>query len=163
MGAAVADPSRLVVNIHGDGSAGFHIQELDTFARFNLRILTVISNNYVWGMSVNGQDLIYGEKVKFRPSIQLSKHCKYEVVAQGFNCEGAKVTELGEVGTAVEKLVKSGGPGLLNMIVSVKPTTPATQSMVGWTDDKDVIVVPYYDNVPRPYYKDSKGANGTTK
>lgn len=26
--------------------------------------------------------------------------------------------------------------------------------MVGQTDDKDVIVVPYYDNVPRPYYRE---------
>ena len=50
LGAAVADPSRLVVNMHGDGSAGFHIQELDTYARFGLNILTIISNNYVWGM-----------------------------------------------------------------------------------------------------------------
>ena len=126
MGAALTDPTRLIVNCHGDGSAGFHIQELDTFARFNLNILTVIANNYVWGMSVNGQDLIYGEKVKFRPAIQLSKHCKYEVVAEGFNCEGKKVTKLDEVGPTVEKMVKSGRPGLLNMIVSVKPTTPAT-------------------------------------
>ena len=47
VGAAIADPSRLVVNMHGDGSAGFHIQELDTFARFGLNILTVIANNYV--------------------------------------------------------------------------------------------------------------------
>lgn len=126
MGAAIADPSRLIVNCHGDGSAGFHIQELDTFARFGMNIMTVIANNYVWGMSVNGQDLIYGEKVKFRPSIQLSKHCRYEVVAEGFNCEGKKVTKLDKVGPTVEKLVKLGKPSLLNMIVSVKPTTPAT-------------------------------------
>ena len=92
-------------------------------------------------MSVNGQDLVYGEKIKFRPSIQLSKHCAYETVAQGFNCVGAKATTLAEVGPAVKKLVESGRPGLLNMIVSVKPTTPATLSMVSMTDDKDVIVV----------------------
>ena len=35
--------------------------------------------------------------------------------------------------------------------------------MVGWTDDKDVIVVPYYDNVPRPYYKDASETNGAAK
>lgn len=33
------------------------------------------------------------------------------------------------------------------------------QGMVGQTDDKDVIVVPYYDNVPRPYYRE-KGEKG---
>lgn len=77
IGAAVADPNRLVVNIHGDGSAGFHIQELDTIARFNLNILTLVVNNYVWGMSINGQDLLYGEQTSVRPVVHLSKACAY--------------------------------------------------------------------------------------
>ena len=142
--------------MHGDGSAGFHIQELDTFARFGLNILTVIANNYVWGMSVNGQDLIYSGKSDARPAITLSKQCRYDVVAQGFNCDGAYVTEFDDIKPTVESLSKSGKPGLINMIVSVQPTTPATQSMVGMTDDENVIVVPYYDNVPRAFYKESK-------
>ena len=153
LGAAIADPSRLVVNMHGDGSAGFHIQELDTFARFGLNILTVISNNYVWGMSVNGQNLIYSGKSDARPAITLSKQCKYEIVAQGFNCAGEIVTEYDEIKPTVEKMSRSGKPGLINMIVSPQPTCPATLSMVGMTDDESVIVVPYYDNVPRPFYK----------
>lgn len=77
IGAAVADPSRLVVNLHGDGSAGFHIQEIDTIARFNLNILTIVVNNYVWGMSINGQDLLYEGKTDVRPAVNLSKACAY--------------------------------------------------------------------------------------
>lgn len=42
LGAAVADRSKYVVNLHGDGSAGFHLAELDTFKKFNLKVLTVI-------------------------------------------------------------------------------------------------------------------------
>jgi thiamine pyrophosphate-dependent acetolactate synthase large subunit-like protein len=177
LGAALADPSRLVVNMHGDGSAGFHIQELDTYARFGLNILTVISNNYGrrnswsnrhsltsdlgWGMSVNGQDLIYEGKAKFRPATRLSKQCKYEVVAQGFNCAGEIITDYDKIKPTVEKMSRSGKPGLLNIITSSHPVTPATMSMVGMTSDENVIVVPYYDNVPRPYYKDdSSKANG---
>lgn len=136
IGAAIADPSRLVVNIHGDGSAGFHIQELDTFARFDLNIMTLVANNYGWGMSVNGQDIIYEGKTKGRPATTLSKNCKYEIVAQGFNCAGEFVKDYDEIKPAVEKLSKSGKPGLINMIVSASPTTPATKSMVGMTEDK---------------------------
>lgn len=139
IGAAIADPSRLIVNMHGDGSAGFHIQELDTFARFGLNILTIIANNYVWGMSVNGQDLIYEGKTDARPAIQLSKSCAYETVAQGFNCKAAKITEYDQIKPTVEELSKSG-PSLINMIVSVKPTSPATMSMVSATDDPNVSV-----------------------
>ena len=44
-------------------------------------------------------------------------------------------------------------PGLLNVIVSENPVTLVTQVMVGKTEDKDWIVVSYYANVPKPYYK----------
>ena len=110
--------------------------------------------------SVNGQNLIYEGKTKARPAIQLSKSCKYDVVAQGFNCDGGIVTNYDEIKPTVEKMSKSGRPGLINMIVSSQPTTPATMSMVGMTEDESVIVVPYYENVPRPHFKKS-AANGS--
>lgn len=121
----------------------------------------MIANNYGWGMSVNGQNLIYYGKSESRPAIKLSKQCKYEIVAQGFNCAGEIVSDYDQIKPTVEKLSKSGKPGLINLIVSLQPTTPATASMVGMTEDKNVIVVPYYDNVPRAFYKDSESkANG---
>lgn len=46
LGAALAFPDRLIVNVQGDGSAGFHIQELDTYARHGCNVLTVVLNNY---------------------------------------------------------------------------------------------------------------------
>jgi thiamine pyrophosphate-dependent acetolactate synthase large subunit-like protein len=162
LGAAVAaGPETLVLSIHGDGSAGFHIQELDTYARHGLNVLTVIMNNYVWGMSVAGQDIMYGDDDPARMVSTLSEATRYDVVAQGFGCKGAIAREsIDEVRAKVKELTASKGPGLLNAIISKSPVTMVTKSMVGKTDDKNVIVVPYYDNVPRPYYRaDEK--NGT--
>lgn len=164
LGAAAAAPGRLVVNIHGDGSAGFHIQELDTYARHGLNVLTVVFNNYWWGMSIAGQDLIYEDSDPARMVSKLSESCRFDVVAKGFNCKGAIAQEsLDEIRAAVKDLTATRGPGLLNTIVSRDPITEITKGMVGKTDDKDVIVVPYYDNVPRPYYREkgAAGANGT--
>ncbi|EHY58845.1 hypothetical protein HRR83_001896 [Exophiala dermatitidis] len=156
IGAALAAPDRLIVNIHGDGSAGFHIQELDTFARHGLNVLTVIMNNYYWGMSVAGQDLIYGDEDPARVASTLSHNCRFDIVAQGFGCKGTITqTSIEEVQSAVKQLTATKGPGLLNAIISRNPITLATQGMVGKTTDKDWIVVPYYDNVPRPYYKEN--------
>lgn len=155
IGAAVADPDQLVINIHGDGSAGFHIQELDTMARFDLKILTIIQNNNVWGISVNGQDIIYNKTSTKRPATQLSSKCRYEMVAQGFGCNGKKVVDHAQIASAVNDLAGKT-PSLLNLMVSVKPASPATVSMVGMEEDDGVIVVPYYDNVPRPFYKERR-------
>ncbi|KAJ9647761.1 hypothetical protein H2199_001535 [Coniosporium tulheliwenetii] len=152
LGAAVADPDRMVLNIQGDGSAGFHIAELDTYARFGLNILTVVVNNASWGMSRAGQELIFGGQTAARPAVALSEQTR-EIDAGGED-RGQSVLDL--VGHAVEKMAMEKGPGLLNLVVSEKPVHDVTRAMVGTTGDPDVIVVPYYDNLPRPYYGRAK-------
>jgi len=153
LGAAVADPSRLVVNMQGDGSAGFHLAELDTYARFGLKILTVISNNYCWGMSQAGQELIYGEKTPTRQASKLNPRAEYETVAAGLQCASARVDKVADIAAAVEKLVNSGKPSLLNLIVSDKPIHSDTKAMVKTDVGENFIVIPYYSPVPKPYYK----------
>jgi thiamine pyrophosphate-dependent acetolactate synthase large subunit-like protein len=162
LGAALACPDRLVVNIHGDGSAGFHIQELDTYARHGLNVLSVVFNNNFWGMSVAGQDLLYEKSDPARPVSSLSESCRYDIVAGGFNCASALATTIDEVEKAIKDLGAKGKPGLVNVLVSRSPVTEVTKSMVGKTEDKDWIVVPYYDNIPRARYPiDEKKENGT--
>lgn len=141
--------------MQGDGSAGFHLAELDTFARHNLKIVTVISNNSVWGMSQAGQDLIYGDKIPVRQASKLNPKAEYHTVAAGLQCASARVEKIDDIEGAVKKLLGSGGPGLLDMIVSNKPVHPDTRAMLNTDVGPDWIVVPYYDNVPRPYYKNS--------
>ena len=153
LGAAVADPSKQIVSITGDGAAGFHLAELDTFARFNLKILTIIGNNYAWGMSQAGQDLIYGEKNPVRQASKLSPKAEDHDVASALQCESAKAEKLNEIAPAIKKLLGSRKPGLLNTIVADSPVHADTKAMVGEIDDPNWIVVPYYDNVPRPFYK----------
>src|SRR5690606_38651590 len=60
IGAQIGRPSERVVVISGDGAAGFNIQEFDTMVRHNLPIVTVILNNQIWGMSIHGQQILYG-------------------------------------------------------------------------------------------------------
>lgn len=157
LGAAVADPTRLVVNLQGDGSTGFHIAELETFVRHGCRVLTVVMNNGVWGMSNSGQELIFCDSTDARPASKLSSKTRYEVVAEGFGCVGMKVDEYGKIQDSVARLAYERGPSLLNLVVSEKPIHPATRAMVGKPrkgEEDKVIVVPYYDNLPRPRYDD---------
>ncbi|KZL84708.1 benzaldehyde lyase [Colletotrichum incanum] len=161
LGAAVAAPDKLVINLHGDGSVGFHIGELDTYAKFGLSILTVIINNSVWGMSQAGQDMVYGEKTPQRPCIAMNPAIKYDIVAQGFGCESAVVDVIKEdSGSNGQKTLETlketvRSPALLNLKVSDLPYHSSTKAMIGLSNDPNTIFVPYYDNLPRPYYKKS--------
>ncbi|KAH7131801.1 acetolactate synthase I/II/III large subunit [Dendryphion nanum] len=155
-----------VVNLQGDGSAGFHISTLDTFAKFNLKVLTLIVNNECWGMSRAGQDILYNTSTPHRPISSLRRETRYDIVAQGFGCTGLIVDAttdsdgkdgekmLGKVKGAVEKIVREGKAAVLDLRVSKYPVHAATKGMMGGTvGGGEEIVVPYYDNLPRPYYK----------
>jgi thiamine pyrophosphate-dependent acetolactate synthase large subunit-like protein len=153
LGCAIAAPDRKVINIQGDGSAGFHLMELDTYKRFNLNILTVVVNNSSWGMSSNGQDLVYGTDHPARPISALSSATEYDVVAKGLQNAAAKVSRVEDVQSTVTKFQAQSGPSCINLIVDRKPVHPITTAMVGLTDDPNLVVVPYYNNIPRAYYK----------
>lgn len=153
LGCAIADPSRRVINIQGDGSAGFHLMELDTYKRFNLNIMTVVVNNASWGMSSNGQDIVYGCKNPIRPISALSSATEYDVVAQGLQNAVARVPSVAEIQPTVTKLLAQSGPSCINLIVDRRPVHPITTAMVGLTEDPHLVVVPYYDNIPRAYYQ----------
>ncbi|KAL3459251.1 thiamine pyrophosphate enzyme, N-terminal TPP binding domain-containing protein [Aspergillus heterothallicus] len=155
LGAAVASPERTVINLHGDGSAGFHFMELDTYARLGLNVITVVVNNYCWGMSSNGQELVYGEKNPKRVISSLSAVTRYDVVASGLGNAGVRVTKVEDMKSAVENLAASSkvGARCIELVVDSKPIHPVTEVMVGQTEDEGVVVVPYYDNIPRTYYK----------
>ncbi|KAK7534702.1 thiamine pyrophosphate enzyme, N-terminal TPP binding domain-containing protein [Phyllosticta citribraziliensis] len=152
LGCAVAAPHQMIVNIQGDGSAGFHFMDLDSYARHGLNVLTVVVNNHCWGMSANGQDLVYGEKIASRPVSSLSPKTDYAMIARGLGNSSAKVDQIGEIEPALMEVLSQDGPSCIELLVSRKPTHPVTKSMVGASEDKNIIVVPYYENVPRPRY-----------
>lgn len=153
LGLAIAAPQRKVINIQGDGSAGFHFMELDTYKRFNLNIVTVVVNNSRWGMSINGQDLVYGAQNPARPISSLSSGTEYDVVAAGLQNAATKLARIADIKRTVSCLQSQPGPSCVNLIVDHKPIHPITSAMVGLTDDPNYVVVPYYDNIPRAHYK----------
>lgn len=116
--------------------------------------------DYYWGMSIAGQDLIYAEsEPNLRPVSTLSPLCRFDIVAQGFGCNGVRIEKYDDIEPQTKDIIKAGKAGLVNLIVSRQPVTATTKAMVGKTDEEGMIVVPYYDNVPRAYYKEN-GRNG---
>lgn len=146
IGAQIAEPGRRVLQITGDGAYGFHIQELDTMVRHGLPIVTVVLNNACWGMSIHGQDAVYGEG---NDVIVRLADTDYHEVARAFGGYGERVTDLDEVAPAVERAFASGLPACINVAVAPGVVHPMTTAMLGDLDAEDQIVVPYYENIPK--------------
>jgi acetolactate synthase-1/2/3 large subunit len=145
MGLARARPGKPVAAVLGDGAAGFHVAEFDTMARHGLPILVMIFNNAAWGMSLHGQELVFGKQnlaaVKLAPS-------GYHTVAEGFGCAGEQITRAEDIGPAVRRAQASGRPTCLNIMTDPDVIHPVTAMMVGKAPTRDEVAVPYYENLP---------------
>ncbi|MBU3686776.1 MAG: thiamine pyrophosphate-binding protein [Mycobacterium sp.] len=146
LGAQIAEPHRRVLQVTGDGAYGFHIAELDTMVRHRLPVVTVVLNNACWGMSIHGQEAVYGTG---NDVIVRLADTDYHEVARAFGGYGERVTELAEVRPAVQRAFDSGLPGCVNVAVAASVVHPMTTAMLGNLDAEDEIVVPYYENIPR--------------
>jgi acetolactate synthase-1/2/3 large subunit len=145
IGAQRAHPDRRVVQVTGDGAIGFHIQEWDTMVRHDLPIVTVVFNNACWGMSIHGQQAVYGADGDV---ISRLAPTRYDLVAEGFGAFGQQVTEIDQIGPAMTRALESGRPAVINVATSAAVVNPITTSMLGNLSAEDQIVIPYYDNIP---------------
>lgn len=153
IGAAKAFPDRPIVLFAGDGGVGFHIQEFDTMVRHGLKVVTVVLNNACWGMSQNGQDLIYG---KNRRAIVGLLDTAYEKVAEAFGCVAFRADRLEDITAAMKAALAVPGPSCVNVRIDGDVINPVTMSMVGMPSGRpkdgpprkdDKVVMPYYENV----------------
>ena len=145
IGAQLARPGRRVVQIAGDGGVGFHLQDLDTMVRRRLPIVTVVMNNRVWGMSLHGQQLLYGED--YDAISRLSEETSYARIAEGFGCYAETVTRGAEVGPAMQRALASGRTALLDVRTDPACMHPRMNTMLKPISEGD-IVIPYYESIP---------------
>lgn len=144
IGAQVAEPDRRVVLLMGDGGAGFHPQEFDTMVRHGLPVVTVVVNNESWGMSLHGQEILYGPEAGV---ISLLADTDYHKVAEAFGALGIRVDRLEDVASAVGRALAHNGPSCINLAVARDVAHPITAAMLGVVAGGGT-VIPYYDNMP---------------
>ena len=145
IGSQIANPGRRVIQITGDGTMGFHIQELDTMVRHNLPVVTVVLNNRVWGMSIHGQQIMYGQNYNV---ITKLGDTRYADIAGAFGCHSERVTRFEDIGPAVTRALQSGKPAVIEMMTDADAVHPVTVSMLGQTaPGSEDVMIPYYENI----------------
>jgi acetolactate synthase-1/2/3 large subunit len=117
VGAKAAAPDRPVIVLHGDGSLGLNLMELDTAVRHQLPVLVVVSNNGGWTASPGNKMRVPGRDLG---------NVRYDLIAQGIGAYGELVEDPRGVRPAMErawKEVENGRPALLNVLT--EPTARA--------------------------------------
>jgi len=126
MGVQAANPGKLVINIDGDGSFQMNSQELATCFAEGLPVKSVIINNGGHGMVRQWQRIIYKERYS---AIDLPQIPDWVRLAEAYGCVGLRVTKPSELVPAIEKMIATPAPVILDVCVDkdecVFPMVPA--------------------------------------
>lgn len=121
VGAAVARPDAVVVDIDGDGSFIMNVQELATIRVENLPVKILLLNNQHLGMVVQWEDRFYKAN---RAHTYLGNPSKASEIfpdmlkfAEACEIPAARVTKVNELRAAIQKMLDTPGPYLLDVIV----------------------------------------------
>ncbi len=113
MGAKLAHPDKLCVNVWGDAAIGFTGMDLETAVRERIPILSVLLNNFSMAIELKVMKVA---TEKYR-STDISGD--YAAMARAFGGYGERVTEAGEIVPAIKRAVQKtqeGVPALLEFI-----------------------------------------------
>jgi acetolactate synthase-1/2/3 large subunit len=144
MGAAMAFPERMVVNISGDGSIQMNIQELATCAINKIPVKIVVLNNSYLGMVRQWQELFWNKNysktcLKQGPDCPLncqgpSNNClncyrpDFVKVAEANGMKGLRAIKPSEVDSILKEGFQTKGPVLMEFMVkpleNVYPMVP---------------------------------------
>ncbi|KAE8694901.1 Acetolactate synthase 1 [Hibiscus syriacus] len=121
IGAAVANPGAVVVDIDGDGSFIMNVQELATIRVDNLPIKILLLNNQHLGMVVQWEDRFYKANRAHTylgdPSNESEIFPNMLKFAEACGIPAARVTKKEDLKSAIQKMLDTPGPYLLDVIV----------------------------------------------
>lgn len=103
IGAQIACPDKVVVDIAGDGSIQMNIQELGTATQYGLPVIICILNNQFLGMVRQWQGLFYGGRYSFT---DIEHQPDFVKLAEAYGAVGIRVKDAGEVEAALKQAME---------------------------------------------------------
>ncbi|AVX19919.1 acetolactate synthase, large subunit [Carboxydocella sporoproducens DSM 16521] len=135
IGAAVACPDHVVIDIAGDGSIQMNSQELATAVQYNLPVKVVILNNGYLGMVRQWQELFYNRRYS---QVDMSWAPDFIKLAEAYGAKGLRATRPEEVPEVLATALATPGPVVVDIVVdreeNVLPMVPpggALHKMIG--------------------------------
>ena len=103
MGAQIAHPDALVIDIAGEASLLMNIQEMSTIAQYRLPVKVFIINNQYMGMVRQWQELLHGGRYSESYMDSLPDFSK---LAESFGAVGLRATKPGEVDDVIKEMIE---------------------------------------------------------
>ncbi|MEI9475573.1 MAG: biosynthetic-type acetolactate synthase large subunit [Deltaproteobacteria bacterium] len=131
LGAQVAFPNKLVIDIAGDGSFQMNSQELATVVQYQLPVKVAILNNGYLGMIRQWQEFFYGKR--YASSSLEGVTPDFVKLAEAYGAIGLRATKPEEVVPILKKAFSISKPVIIDFVVdreeNVYPMVPAGEPL----------------------------------
>jgi acetolactate synthase I/II/III large subunit len=116
IGAQIANPGKLVIDIDGDGSIRMNYGELETLTTYDIPVKVLLLNNFGDGMVRQWQDLFHEQRYSGTDKTLHKKDFVRAVEADGFEF-AKRVSDRAQVRQALEEFTSFRGPAFLEVII----------------------------------------------
>lgn len=116
IGAQVACPDRIVIDVDGDGSLRMNLGELETVTTYDVPVKVLLLNNLGDGMVRQWQRLYFGERFSGSDKSLHRKDFVKAAEADGFKF-ARRLTDKANLEKTLEEFVKFEGPAFLEVMV----------------------------------------------
>jgi acetolactate synthase-1/2/3 large subunit len=121
IGAKVARPDCIVIDIDGDSSFSMTLTELSTAAEFNIGVKIIVLNNEEQGMVTQWQTLFYQDRF----SHTHQRNADFVKLGDAMGVQAQRVSKPAELEEKLKWLLDSEGPALLEVVTDQKvPVLP---------------------------------------
>ena len=114
VGAQIAHPDALVIDIAGEASILMNMQEISTAVQFMLPVKIFILNNEYMGMVRQWQELLHGGRYSHSYSESLPDFVK---LAEAYGAKGLRAEKPGELDAKIQEMLDTPGPVIFDCIV----------------------------------------------
>ncbi|MGE3333256.1 MAG: acetolactate synthase 3 large subunit [Rhodospirillaceae bacterium] len=140
IGAQIAHPDKLVIDIAGEASILMNIQELSTAVQHRAPVKVFILNNQYMGMVRQWQELMHGGRYSQSYSEALPDFVK---LAEAFGWTGLRVSDPAKLDETIKKMMTTDGPVIVDVHVDpnencfpmIPSGKPHNEMMLSATDE----------------------------
>lgn len=115
IGAQIAHPEALVVDIAGEASVLMNMQEMSTAIQYHLPIKIFILNNEYMGMVRQWQELLHGKRYAESYTAALPDFVK---LAEAYGAHGIRVSDPADLDDAIDAMIKIDKPVIFDCLVA---------------------------------------------
>lgn len=115
MGAQIANPDALCIDVAGEASILMNIQEMGTLAQYRLPVKVFILNNEYMGMVRQWQELLHGGRYSESYSDSLPDFVR---LAEAFHAKGLRARTIEELDPVIREMIAHPGPVVADICVA---------------------------------------------